>query len=381
MTALLDLPPVDTIDELPFTPAEYGTRLAACRREMREREIDCLVLNSPENIYYLSGFITRGYYVFQALVVTHTSDPVLVVRRYEQVNVERLSYYRNAAVWQDTDVPVEVLAKTLKDLGVGRQTIGVDAHSWFLPMSAYERLCALLDEAHFVNGSTVLSQMRAVKSAQELAYVRSAVEMRNAGFRAAREAARPGRTENDVAAAFQHAIISAGSSFEPGSAYVTSGPRTSLPHATWAGRRIETGDPGAGRRVGQLQALGRGTRADLVDGKAERLGPPVRRHLDRGAGGGNRCDQAWGHQRRGRCGLSQGRDSRGPLGGLRAPHGIFGRRWHLPGLGRGLGHGPQGRGPAHPEGRHGLSHRPCSFFAAAGQRGFQCHGARNGHGR
>lgn len=232
----------DTIDQLPFTPAEYDDRLAACRKAMCERELDCLVLNSPENIYYLSGFITRGYYVFQALVVMHTGEPILVVRRYEQVNVERLSYYKGVAIWHDTEVPADVLAKALSDLGAGKGRIGIDANSWFLPVSAYERLRDLLPQAHFVNGSQVLADIRAIKSQQEIAYIRRAAEARNAAFRAAQEVARPGRTENEVAAAFTHAAILAGSGYEAGAPYIVSGPRIALPHATWSGRRIESGD-------------------------------------------------------------------------------------------------------------------------------------------
>lgn len=241
MTAHSNLLPLDAIDQLPFTPAEFDARLAACRKEMRERELDYLVLNSPENIYYISGFITRGYYVFQALIVTHSSAPILVVRRYEYANVERLSYYKDAAIWEDTDVPAEVLARTLSDLGAAGKTVGVDANSVFFQVSAYEALRATLSGAKFVNASAVLS-IRAIKSPQEIAYIRRAAEARNAGFKAAHEVARPGRTENDVAAAFHHAAISAGSEYMAGPPYIVSGPRTALPHATWAGRRIEKGD-------------------------------------------------------------------------------------------------------------------------------------------
>ncbi|AZO10898.1 MULTISPECIES: Xaa-Pro peptidase family protein [unclassified Mesorhizobium] len=242
MLTASQLLPLDAIDQLPFTPGEFDARLAACRRAMTERGLDYLVLSSPENIYYLSGFITKGYYVFQALVLTHTSDPILVVRRYEQANVERLSYYRNAAIWQDTDVPAEVLARALVDLGALGKTVGVDANSMFLTVNAYETLRAALPGTNFVNASTILERCRAIKSPQEIAYIRRAAETLSAGFKAAHEAARPGRTENDVAAAFHHAAISAGSEYMGSAPYIASGPRTALPHATWAGRCIEKGD-------------------------------------------------------------------------------------------------------------------------------------------
>ncbi|MFF0458348.1 M24 family metallopeptidase [Nocardia africana] len=233
---------VEAFDQLPFTAAEFEARLEACRREMRERGIDYLVLNSPENIYYLSGFITRGYYVFQSIVVTHNSEPFLFVRRFEQENVKRLSRYKTNVVWHDTDNPAELLARTLVEHGALGKTIGVDADAMFFTVNDYKALEAALLGTNLVNGSSVLDKCRAIKSPQEIAYIRRAAEIRNVGFEAAREAARPGRTENDVAAAYHHAAISAGSEYMAGPPYVVSGPRTALPHATWAGRRIEKGD-------------------------------------------------------------------------------------------------------------------------------------------
>jgi Xaa-Pro dipeptidase len=242
MTTYPPLLELDAIDQLPFSPAEYDRRLATCRQEMLERGLDYLVLNSPENIYYLSGFITRGYYVFQALVVTHSSDPILVVRRYEQVNVEKLSYYKDLATWQDTDVPAEVLARTLIDVGAAGKTVGIDANAMFFTASDYETLRENLPTATFVNASSVMEKGRTIKSPQEIAYIRRAAETLSAGFAAAKAAIQPGRTENDVAAAFLHGAVSAGSEYMAGPPYIVSGPRTALPHGTWARRRIEQGD-------------------------------------------------------------------------------------------------------------------------------------------
>lgn len=229
-------------DVLPFTPAEYDARLAACRREMQQRGLDVLVVNSPENIYYLSGFITKGYYVFQALVITHDTEPTLVVRRYELPNIERLSYYKRHAIWQDTDVPAEVLARLLMEIGAGSNTIGIDANSMFFKVADYEKLREALPHIRFVNASNVLEVSRAVKSPQEISYIRRAGQSLVKAFDAARAAAAPGRTENDVAAAFHEAAISSGSEYMAMSPYVTCGPRTALPHASWAGRVIEQDD-------------------------------------------------------------------------------------------------------------------------------------------
>ena len=41
-----------------FTSEEYESRLRKTREFMAQNQIDVLVIHSPENIYYLSGYQT-----------------------------------------------------------------------------------------------------------------------------------------------------------------------------------------------------------------------------------------------------------------------------------------------------------------------------------
>ena len=68
-------------DDLTFTMDEYRRRLAAVREVLERRNLDALIVTSPENIYYLSGYQTRGFYYLQALVVPTTAEPFIVARR------------------------------------------------------------------------------------------------------------------------------------------------------------------------------------------------------------------------------------------------------------------------------------------------------------
>ncbi|TIO50808.1 MAG: aminopeptidase P family protein, partial [Mesorhizobium sp.] len=55
--------------DLAFPIVEFQRRLKAVRQEMAERRLDLLVVSTPENIYYLSGYHTVGYYSSQFLLV------------------------------------------------------------------------------------------------------------------------------------------------------------------------------------------------------------------------------------------------------------------------------------------------------------------------
>jgi len=49
---------------LPFSPGEFERRLQAIRAGAAARRLDGLVLNSPENLYYLSGYHRLGYFAY-----------------------------------------------------------------------------------------------------------------------------------------------------------------------------------------------------------------------------------------------------------------------------------------------------------------------------
>jgi Creatinase/Prolidase N-terminal domain len=54
---------------LAFTLAEFESRLEGLRERLRQRGVAGMLIHTPENIYYLSGFQTPGYYAYQTLLV------------------------------------------------------------------------------------------------------------------------------------------------------------------------------------------------------------------------------------------------------------------------------------------------------------------------
>ena len=54
---------------LHFTLEEYQRRLDALRSRMEHKGVDAMLVTTPENLYYLTGQQTPGYYWFQTLIV------------------------------------------------------------------------------------------------------------------------------------------------------------------------------------------------------------------------------------------------------------------------------------------------------------------------
>lgn len=226
-----------------FSLDEYRQRLDGVRRRMQGRGFDAAVITTPENIYYLSGYQTPGYYWYMALIVPLERDPVLIPPPHEESLVPAYSVFGDYRTYRDNADWMAVTASVLVDLGLERKRIGYEANSWFLRIAEYERLKAAMSGATFVDCFGLVEEGRMIKSPSEIGYIRQAATAAVAGMRAGIDAAQVGVTENDVATAVVEGQLKHGSEYTGLPPFINSGPRTMLVHVTWSGRRIESNEP------------------------------------------------------------------------------------------------------------------------------------------
>ena len=226
----------------PFSIGEFKTRLKNVRTKMRAKDIDLMLVTGPENIYYLTGYRTTGYYVYQALVVPQNGEPQFVVRRLEFTNVQSLSWIKKGYAVADTESYFEATAKCIEGLGGARARVGFDDQGFFLPASILDSLRARLKNATFVPAGGVVEACRLIKSPKEIEYIREASGAAVKGLEAGIKAIKPGKTENEVAGAVYSAMVSAGSEYVSSQPYVVSGARSALGHATFERNKIKAKD-------------------------------------------------------------------------------------------------------------------------------------------
>lgn len=227
---------------LPFSLAEYQRRLAEVRAGLALRGIDACLISIPENIYYLTGFTTTGYYMYQTLILPVEGDPMFVTYLEERLNVIRRSWmdlYKTYSVVED---PIEVTRLAIEEMSLADKVLAIEESGFFFPIRTYKQLTELLPRARWVDGSGVVEKVRLVKSDDEIAYIRQGAKAAMAGMKAAIAAVAPGKTENDLAAEVYRATLQAGSEYPGSPPYVVSGERTGLPHGTWEGRVLRQGD-------------------------------------------------------------------------------------------------------------------------------------------
>jgi Xaa-Pro dipeptidase len=227
--------------EAAFPKAELDARIAAARRALGERGIDVFIVTGPENIFYLTGQQTPGYYTFQALLLPVDAEPHFVVRQLELNNLVANSFLDNVHPYGDGVDAIGFTVELIDRLGWKNKRIAIDERGWFLPVAAYKALAARLDALQ--DGAGVIERLRAVKSPAEIAAIRRAATYVDAGMTAGLGAIRAGASENEVVAAMISAAVAAGSEYLGMEPLVSSGPRSGVPHGTWRRRRLEPGDP------------------------------------------------------------------------------------------------------------------------------------------
>ena len=135
---------MNTHGRLAFSIPEYRRRYDAVMAGMAARGLDVLLVRTPENICYLTGYQTPGYYAYHCLVLAREQDPVLVVRRLEEMNAWEFSWLRHTATVEDDDVPHDITIRVLRDRGLADRRIGIEESSFFSPVAEYKAYLAAL---------------------------------------------------------------------------------------------------------------------------------------------------------------------------------------------------------------------------------------------
>ncbi len=127
------------------------------------------VFTGPENIFYLTGQQTPGYYTFQCLIVPSKGEPVLPSAPARNPELPAQHVPGKLRAYGDGTTPaglvVEALTRSAALHAARRDREG----GWFLPISFYEALSAVMPKLEDATG--LVEPMRRVKSPAEIAKI------------------------------------------------------------------------------------------------------------------------------------------------------------------------------------------------------------------
>ena len=207
---------------LHFTEDELTDRRNKVAAEMQSRGLDALLIFRQESMYYLTGYDTTGYSQFQCLYMSAGGTLILLTRSADLRQAHLTSVIEDVRIWVDsTDSnPGLDLRQILEEQGCRGGNLGVELEAWCLTGRRWEFVKAGLDGfCTHEDASTLVSQMRIIKSPAELEYVRRAAALADEALVEAHSLATPGRPEQEILAAMESAIFRGGGDY-PASRFI-----------------------------------------------------------------------------------------------------------------------------------------------------------------
>jgi Xaa-Pro dipeptidase len=209
---------------------------------MEASGISCLVVLGPEDIYYLTGFRSWGFFEWQALIVTPAHEPVMVSRALEERMYRDNSWVDAYHAYRDHEDPVAAAVAVLRDLSGAGDVVGLPRRSQYLSAEAERGLTEGLEDVTWLDSTDLVARARWVKSDAELEAVREAGALTAAAMLRAVDVAGEGKTENDVIAEWFRAAIGGGSEAPAMGPYIGAGVRSSFGHSSWESNVLRRGD-------------------------------------------------------------------------------------------------------------------------------------------
>ena len=211
------------------------SRLATVATSIAAAGHDALLVTTPSNIRYLSGFAGSNGYV---LVRADGTGVVVTDARYEERVADELRDDAQLSVRIAPGAGRNVLAELV---GSGT-SLGVEADD--MTWSAADQLGEALDPQNVLVHPTtgVVESLRERKDDEEIAAMRRAAAVADRAFSTVMEWLRPGQSERDIAWAFAGAVRSEGGEGIAYDTIVASGPNASRPHHATGDRILQRGD-------------------------------------------------------------------------------------------------------------------------------------------
>ena len=224
---------------LHFSAGELAGRRDAACRAMSAKELDGLLMFRQGSMYYLTGYDSFGYCFFQCLYLGADGRMFLLTRSPDLRQAQQTSIIEQIRVWVDGPAadPAGELREILREVGCSGRRLGVEYEANGLTARNGQRLDAALDGfCALTDASELISTLRLVKSPAEIAYVREAAALADAGLDEARTLARPGAFEGEILAAMQGAVFRGDGDY-PGNDFIIGSGAAALLCRYQAGRR------------------------------------------------------------------------------------------------------------------------------------------------
>lgn len=216
----------------------FRERIRRAGELMEKAGLDAILLTKPQNMTFLLG---NGKLCAFAIIARGGASYVGVPKT-DVEDTRKGCASEHILGFEDEVGMLHSLMHTWKELGLEKGKVGVE--NTFLRVAMLEMLKhphAKPETLEFTDATSIMTDLRIVKSSEEIEKIRRAAKVADRAMEAAVKAVKPRVTETEVAGEAEYVMRKNGAE-EFFRTYVASGPRSSIAHGVVGHRKIRKGD-------------------------------------------------------------------------------------------------------------------------------------------
>jgi len=215
----------------------YEVRRKRIEEWMKQNGVEAVLVTSPSNVFYLTGFDCHPHERFMALCLQANGSDALFVPALEKDEAQKCGFPHIVTI-ADTDDPMDKLRGVAGSGAMAKIAI----EKGHMTVERYEQIQTVFGGAVALAAEALLLDMRLRKDDAEIAIMKKAAEIADAGVAAGIEAIAVGKTEAELIAVIEATMKSLGASGTSFSTIVLAGANSALPHGKPGNRKIAEGD-------------------------------------------------------------------------------------------------------------------------------------------
>jgi len=205
---------------------------------MEEAGLDAVLLTKPQNMMYL---VADGR-LCAFTIVSKRGDTYVGIPKTDLEDVKKSCASEHILGFEDEVGMLHSLMHIWKELGFEKGKVGVE--NTFLKVSMLEMFKhphAKPEKLMFADATPIMTDLRIIKSSEEIELIRKAAKVADIAMDAAIKATKPGVAETEIAGEAEYTMRKNGAE-EFYRTYVASGPRSSIAHGLVSHRKVQKGD-------------------------------------------------------------------------------------------------------------------------------------------
>lgn len=216
-----------------------SSKVEQIQKHLQNSGVEAAFITTPENVFYLSGFLSDPHERLLGIMVFKDSKPLMICPKMEVPDAKAAGWNFEIIGHDDQENAWEVLSSKVSSLVGSLQTLAIEKSH--LTVERLELLQRFYPNSTVTGIDQLLTDMRIVKSEDELVKLREAAKLADYAIQVGCDELAEGKTELEVLSAIETAILRKGyyMSFDT---MVLTGLNAASPHGTPGNTKIQKGD-------------------------------------------------------------------------------------------------------------------------------------------